>query len=382
MKKSKKHISLLHPFSSEAIGLKEIDLYHSHSKSQELALQGIQRTHSNYQITVDYFTEKWMPYSKGIDNLKKRFFPVTKPLGKFRSAWRRQYSLFHFLSRPADVTIINMSGHGSKYCFRYAQKILKNKGVYVAMVGGMNMSKHEAAMNYYRSAHHILVHTEVQRKELLKLFDWDNPDIRVVPLGIDLNYFTSKKTDFSKRNLLFVGRVTPLKRIELTLEAVMACKVAGVAVHLDIIGFISDPEYYAELRIFVNEHKLSDVVTFHEPMKQEDLLPYYQRADVLLLPSKHESFGMVMVEAMACGCAVAAIEGAGGPDEVVVNNVNGILTSADSYVEKMLDLVDDTAKLNEFKSNAIESANRKFSIKITQEILDRSIEDALNSHNA
>ena len=57
-----KSISLLHPFSAQAIGLQEDDLYHSHSKAQELALQKIQDQQPIYHISIDYFTGKWIPY--------------------------------------------------------------------------------------------------------------------------------------------------------------------------------------------------------------------------------------------------------------------------------------------------------------------------------
>ena len=51
-------ISLLHPFSAEAIGIKESDLYYSHSKSQELALQKLQN--DGYNIYIDYFTQRYL----------------------------------------------------------------------------------------------------------------------------------------------------------------------------------------------------------------------------------------------------------------------------------------------------------------------------------
>lgn len=377
-----KTISLLHPFSAKSIGLKERDLYHSHSKSQELALNAVQNNYSDYKIRIDYFTEKCLPYSKRINSNTKRFFPVTKPLGKGRSVWRRQHSLWHYFEKPSDLTIINMSGHGSKYCFKYAKR-LSNQGLpYLTMIGGIHMSTHKAALTYYKEAHHILVHTEKQRKDLLRLFEWKAPDIRVLPLGIDLSYFTFKDKGTDVKHLLFVGRITPLKRVELTFEALSACKNAGLNVHLDIIGFISNSDYYSQLLLKVEKQGLRDVITFHSPMKQEDLLSYYQRADMLLLPSEHESFGMVMVEAMACGCAIAAIEDTGGPDDIVENNYNGVLTNISNYPNAVLNLLKSPMKLMEVQSNAVKTAKSRYDVKITSEILCTSIQDALKKSHA
>jgi hypothetical protein len=87
-------VSLLHPFTAKAIGLKEEDLYHSHSKAQELALRAIQNK-ADFSISIDYFTGKILPYQKEIKGFKKQFWPVTSPLFKKMNAWRKQLTLWH-----------------------------------------------------------------------------------------------------------------------------------------------------------------------------------------------------------------------------------------------------------------------------------------------
>lgn len=376
--KQSKFISLLHPFTAKAIGLHEEDLYHSHSKSQELALRAIQQDTSRYKIRIDYFTEKWLPYSKKIHFLTKRFFPVTKPLGKGRSVWRRQYSLWHYCRRPDDLTIINMSGHGSKYIFKYAEKLSKKRLPYIAMIGGIHMSTSGNALAYYRQAHHILVHTELQQKELYKIEGFEDLDIRVLPLGADLSRFKPKKDKklSGSLRLLFVGRVIPLKRVELAIEVLATGLKLGLEPHLDIVGFTPDSEYMTVLENKIDELGVRENIHFRGVIPQEALVPLYQNASLLLLPSKHESFGMVMVESMACGTPVAAIENSGGPEEVIQHGFSGILTSPEAYASTVVKLLKDVDKLRELQQNSVTWANEQFSIERTQKVLEKSITDA------
>lgn len=372
-------VSLLHPFSAKAIGLAESDLYHSHSKAQELALRKIEERESNYVFRIEYFTERWLPYSKKFNSLTKRFFPVTKPFVKGRSVWRRQHSLSHFFSPPSNLTIINMSGHGSKYCFKYAEK-LRRKGLpYVPMIGGVNMSITGKALQYYQNAHHILVHTQLQQEELYKTKGFESLDIRVLPLGVDLGLF---KADLSKKTpkvprLLFVGRVIPLKRIELALEALVMSRKEGVDATLDIVGFTPDELYLKQLKDLIAQLELNGTVQFLGAVPQEQLVPLYQKASLLLLPSRHESFGMVMTEAMACGTPAASIKGSGGPEEIIKNGFNGIITSPESYAGNVASLMKDPDRLHSLQRNSVNWVSERYSINITSKILEKSLRDAL-----
>jgi glycosyltransferase involved in cell wall biosynthesis len=381
-----KSISLLHPFSAQAIGLLEEDLYHSHSKAQELALQKIQEKHPNYRISIDYFTGKWIPYEKQVTNLKKKFWPVTSPLLRKRHQWRKQESFWHYKHQqqhPAEVTIINMSGHGSKYAFKLADLIQQQGLTYIPMVGGIHMSTHTEAKNYYQNAHHILVHTQVQRKALLQQEGFQDLDIHVLPLGVATTIFKpnliNKEKLSNEFKLLQVGRISRLKQIELSIELLAYLDIKGISCQLDIIGFISDAKYYQELVDLVNLHELQEKVKFMGSLPQEDLVSHYQSAGLLLMPSQHESFGMVMVEAMACGTAVVGLTGAGGTDEIIEHNHNGLLVNKANLQDEVLKLLTDPDQLKSFQTNAITSVQKKWSIETTTSILQNSIVEALSN---
>lgn len=377
----KKSLSFLHPFSAQAIGLHEDDLYHSHSKPQEKAMLKMQE--EGYEVAIDYFTGNNLPYVKTINGIKKRFWSVTKPLGKNRHGWRRQYSWFHYIAnylKTPDVTIINMSGHGSKYCFKLAKLLRKRGKPYIAMIGGMHLSTEGPAKEYFQHAHHIIVHTELQKKQLLQLETFKDLDIQMMPLGIDTEVFVPKRKNNRDIELLFVGRITRLKQIELCLETVSyLLNNQDEKVKLTVIGPVSDSEYYSELKALASDLQITERVDFVGVVDHYNLVPYYQKADLLLLPSAHESFGMVMVEAMACGTPVAALKGSGGPDEIVEDGFNGILASKETYSERVLEFVQSSQMQQAFMENTRRMVEKKWSLEQTELAMQISIDKVFDT---
>ncbi len=372
-----KTVLLLHPFSAKAIGLSEKDLFFSHSKPHEKALLKLQD--EGYEVSIAYFTGNLFPFTKKINGMVKRFWPITKPIIKHRHGWRKQHSLFHywhsFFNTP-DLTIINMSGHGSPYCFKLAKMLVKKQKPYIAMIGGIHISYDLRAKTYYENAHHIIVHTEVQKRQLSQNEVFKNLNIRVMPLGIDTSIFIPKEKTSNSIELLFVGRISRLKQIELCLETLaFLIESQSRKVTLTIVGPVSDELYFSELKALAIQLQITEQVNFVGSVEQSKLVPYYQKANLLLLPSAHESFGMVMVEAMSCGTPVVALKGSGGPDEIVENGINGILTSKDKYAEKVLDYFQTKQLDFNLSKNARHLVEQKWSLAQTETALQSSINE-------
>lgn len=370
-----RHITLLHPFSAKAIGLSERDLYHSHSKPQESAMLKLQG--EGFMVTIDYFTGDMLPYMKTVNGIRKRFWPVTKPLGKNKHVWRRQYSWVHYIKNyleAPDVTIINMSGHGSKYCFKLAKLLRKKEKPYIAMIGGIHLSTEGKAKAYFQNAHHIIVHTELQKKQLLQLATFKNLNIQVMPLGVDTDVFVPKQKNNQHIELLFVGRISRVKQIELCLKTVAyLLKNQDRKVMLKIVGPVSDVNYFAELKAQITALQITENVEFVGMVAYEHLVSYFQKADLFLLPSAHESFGMVMVEAMACGTPVAALKGTGGPDEIVEDGLNGILATKESFAERVLEFLQSEKLNDKMRQNARKMVEKKWSLEQTELAMQNAI---------
>lgn len=267
-----------------------------------------------------------------------------------------------------------MSGHGSLYCFKLAKMLLKKQKSYITMIGGIHVSEDLSGKEYYENAHHIIVHTEVQKKQLLQKEIFKNLNIQVMPLGIDTAVFTPKKKTSNTLELLFVGRISRLKQIELCLKTLaFLIKNQDKEVSLTIVGPISDEIYFGELKALAEHLKITERIKFVGSIEQKELVPYYQNANLLLLPSAHESFGMVMVEAMACGTPVAALLGSGGPDEIIENSLNGILVSKENYAENILNYFKDKEIEVRLSKNAREMAVQKWSLSQTENALRNSV---------
>ena len=98
---------------------------------------------------------------------------------------------------------------------------------------------------------------------------------------------------------------------------------------------------------------------------------------VLLVHVLDTIFGMVMIEAMACGTPVAGIDCPGGPADVIINGEDGILTSVEKYAIEVVKFFKDENIRKQMSKNAREKAVRDFSIDATTQVLRKSVESAL-----
>jgi D-inositol-3-phosphate glycosyltransferase len=108
--------------------------------------------------------------------------------------------------------------------------------------------------------------------------------------------------------LLFVGRIQPLKGADVAVRA-LAAMTERPDTHLVVVGGPSGPrgeEHLVALQKLVDELGLDGRVRFEEPQPHELLSTYYRAADVCVVPSRSESFGLVALEAAACGTPVVA----------------------------------------------------------------------------
>ncbi|MFM7274943.1 MAG: glycosyltransferase family 4 protein [Gammaproteobacteria bacterium] len=127
-------------------------------------------------------------------------------------------------------------------------------------------------------------------------------DLHTVASGVDSELF-SPPTDRrpTGSHVLFVGRLDSLKRLPDLFTAVARCTPQHPRIRLSIVG--RGPQQ-AHLERLASDLGIVDRVRFVGPVAHGELPHHYREADVLVLPSAYESFGMVMLEAMACGTPV------------------------------------------------------------------------------
>ena len=108
--------------------------------------------------------------------------------------------------------------------------------------------------------------------------------------------------------LLFLGRLHPTKSPDVAIEAVGHLRDAGVACRLIVAGSGNGP-YYDSLRALARARRLHDSVVFRGAVDAQAKRALYRQADLFLLPSRHENFGLVLIEALSSGLPVITTRG-------------------------------------------------------------------------
>lgn len=129
------------------------------------------------------------------------------------------------------------------------------------------------------------------------------------------------------------GRIIPDKNYELALDIIE--KFPNL--NLIISGTIS-PEYLIKFKNLIKKRGLENRVKILGRIPLQDLLGYYNCAELFLMTAPKEDFGITTVEAMSCGCPVIAWNDGAGPSEVIIKKNNGLMANAydlNDYVEKV-----------------------------------------------
>lgn len=213
-----------------------------------------------------------------------------------------------------------------------------------------------------RDADCVVAATQAELAQFQWLYHADVRRVVVIPPGVDTSRFYPIPADEAKEfvgvpcdqnMLLFVGRVEPLKGIDTLLEAVALMEQQGAlkrrSLCVAVIGGEPDAESdrmtdeMARLHALRASLGIEDVVTFLGKRDQDTLQYYYSAAMAVVVPSHYESFGLVALEAMACGRPVVASE-TGGLAFLVRDNETGFHVPAgdpQALADRLRRLVED-----------------------------------------
>lgn len=246
----------------------------------------------------------------------------------------------------------------------------------------------EGEKQVLRRADRIVVATLAELTQLRFLYKADVSKMVVIPPGVNVSRFYPIPSDEAKmyiglkpedRMILFVGRIEPLKGVDTLLEAMSCLQMKeSRPVHLAIIGGdpSASPEMMnaemARLKNLCEVLGLDQSVVFLGVRDQDKLSYYYSAAEVVVMPSHYESFGMVALEAMACGTPVIASE-VGGLAYLVRDGETGFTIPAEepeTLCEKLSWLLNDRELHDSMSKRAVEYAQDYAWEKIAKQIVD------------
>lgn len=182
-------------------------------------------------------------------------------------------------------------------------------------------------MNYPRSARiadAIIINSESLRSEVQKYLDVDARKLKLIYEAVDHDLFKQGDADAARTHIashgvtkpfvLFVSSLWPYKNCDGLLRAWALARGDLGDRQLVIVGSGRDEQYLARLHALARELGITEDVVFVGGVPLEETVRFYQAADVFVYPSLNETFGLPILEAMACGCPVVTSDTSAMPE--------------------------------------------------------------------
>lgn len=213
---------------------------------------------------------------------------------------------------------------------------------------------------YLQSVDGFIFNSQTTRDVVNELVENDSPEIVAYPptdrfgLGIKAVEAETRAKEPGPLRILFLGNVVYRKGMHTLLEAI---RLQTVDIRLDVVGgLMAEPKYVQEVQEEAKTSNLNSRIFFHGPLDNEPLIAKLKSAQVLVVPSSYEGFGIVYLEGMAFGLPAIGTT-AGAASEIINDGETGFLVPPDDAAtlgERLSRLANDRALLARLSVKALE----------------------------
>ncbi len=296
---------------------------------------------------------------------KEEIYEVLPELAANMTAFVREqaidYALFHGHYVDAGIVTLDVAAALGRPAFFTAHSLgawkRQQMGGDPEEMDARYRFRHRVAeeLRIFRSVAAQTVTSEVQKGKLSELYGFSSDNIAVIQPGVDIQRFrpltegeAPLDTGLPARYVLCLSRIDANKGHDLLLNAFDIVRKSVPDVRLVIGGGSANPEereagVLANIRNIIAERGMADRVSFTGYITDEMMAPTYRQAEMFVLPSLFEPFGMTAQEAMACGVPVVASK-LGGIRDVITTGETGLLvdpSDAAEFAASMTRLLED-----------------------------------------
>lgn len=283
------------------------------------------------------------------------------------------YDLFHGHYVDAGIVTLDVAKAFNKPAFFTAHSLGAWKqdqmgGDPQEMEEKFNFKKRiDEEMRIFRSVNAHTLTSQVQKEKLNELYGYDAENIEIIPPGVNIHTYhiptekeKKKPTDLPDKYIFCLSRIDTNKGHDLLLHAFDLVRKEIDDIHLVIGGGSPNPKpreksVFEKMKQIIHDKNMERVhIIGYVP--DEKLVQYYQQAEMFVLPSLFEPFGMTSQEAMACGKPVVASK-FGGIRNTITHEKNGMLVNPEDpneFAEGMLKILRDDS----YRDQLGEAANR------------------------
>jgi glycosyltransferase involved in cell wall biosynthesis len=216
-----------------------------------------------------------------------------------------------------------------------------------------------STLNYCKLADRVVVNSEFMRDNVIAWYRLNSDKVVVIPNGVDLKMFSSSNDRVfleGDPSILYVGHLSGLKGVDILIHAVAKLRFEFPKIKLHLVGNGNAARFAA----LSKDEGIEKSVIFHSWTKPSMIPSYYKSADICVFPSRHEGFGIVILEAMASGVPVIASD-IPSFREIISNGFDGRLFKSqdiDALTKEVAALYRDPNLGKELAHNAFEKVTK------------------------